>query len=246
MAHEANITEIFQSLQGEGPYTGESTLFVRFSSCSLGCAWCDTQNALCEQRTCRVHSPNGLDIADDENPVTATRLNKLLDPFAARMLSVTGGEPLEQTAFLAEWLPSIHHRFTVLLETNGVMWKRLTEVLPFVHAVGMDFKLPSSTGQKPLWSDHENFLRTTVASGTEVYVKIVVTEKTSDKDVQEAIRIISKVNKYIPVFVQPAAQTLTFHDVISRQRLDSIDRVISAYLPNVQVAQQMHKEWGVQ
>jgi hypothetical protein len=110
----------------------------------------------------------------------------------------------------------------------------------------MDFKLPSSAGCRPLWKEHEKFLRTALGAGREVYVKVVVTEKTSDKDVQDTIRLISKVNKYVQVILQPATPTLTFHEVISRQRLDAIDRLCRAYLPNVMIAEQMHKQWNIQ
>ncbi len=246
MQHTAQITEIFSSLQGEGVYTGEPTIFVRFTQCAMKCAWCDTAQALCDTAMCRVTAPDGLAVHEVENPLSATALNEILEPYSARMLSVTGGEPLEQADFLAAWLPSINHRHTILLETNGVRWEALKAVVPFVHIVSMDFKLPSSAGCRPMWAAHEGFLRTALGAGREVYVKIVVTERTTDKDIQETIGIIAKINKFIPVIVQPATATLTFHDVISPQRLASIDRVVSAYLPNVSVAHQMHKEWGVQ
>lgn len=42
------ISEIYHSVQGEGPNVGESTIFVRFAGCNLRCAgWpCDTQHAI--------------------------------------------------------------------------------------------------------------------------------------------------------------------------------------------------------
>jgi 7-carboxy-7-deazaguanine synthase len=36
------IIEIFHSVQGEGPFTGYRTSFVRTARCNLRCAWCDT------------------------------------------------------------------------------------------------------------------------------------------------------------------------------------------------------------
>lgn len=245
MTHVAHITEIFQSLQGEGPHTGDPMTFVRFSKCRLGCRWCDTSHALCESQECRIGTVEGEDILI-HNPITVTQLNDVLRSFSARVISVTGGEPLEQVDFLVEWLPSVNHWARILLETNGVLHDALKKVIDAVHIVSMDMKLPSSAGCRPLWSEHDAFLRSALAAGREVYVKIVVTERTSDKDLQEAIGLISKVNKYIPVIIQPAAPTLTFQEVISRQRLDSINRVCQAYLPNVSLGTQMHKEWGVQ
>jgi hypothetical protein len=39
----AIIAEKFGSVQGEGPWTGQRCVFVRFSRCNLKCSWCDTK-----------------------------------------------------------------------------------------------------------------------------------------------------------------------------------------------------------
>ena len=36
------IAEIFESIQGEGPWAGTSSLFIRTSGCNLRCSFCDT------------------------------------------------------------------------------------------------------------------------------------------------------------------------------------------------------------
>ena len=36
------ITEIFQSIQGEGKYTGYPMTFIRTSGCTRKCSFCDT------------------------------------------------------------------------------------------------------------------------------------------------------------------------------------------------------------
>ena len=42
----AKISEIFQSIQGEGKYIGAKQVFVRFYGCNIHCAWCDTPYAI--------------------------------------------------------------------------------------------------------------------------------------------------------------------------------------------------------
>lgn len=38
------INEMFQTLQGEGFYTGAPAIFIRLQGCPVGCSWCDTKH----------------------------------------------------------------------------------------------------------------------------------------------------------------------------------------------------------
>lgn len=38
------INEMFQTLQGEGLYTGVPAIFIRLQGCPVGCSWCDTKH----------------------------------------------------------------------------------------------------------------------------------------------------------------------------------------------------------
>lgn len=246
MKHEAHIVEIFSSFQGEGPYTGERMTFVRFSHCSMRCQYCDTPQGLCEQNTFRVEAPPGSGLfVEYKNPISATNLSNIVSAFADRTLSITGGEPLEQARFLAGWLPSQAQSKRILLETNGIHHEVLDELLPYVHIVSMDIKLPSSSGTKPRWDEHSSFLQKAIASGRETYVKIVVTAKTSDRDIQNAITVVGRVNKFIPVIIQPATPTLCFNLPPRQERTEAILRLCHAYLPDVRFIPQRHKEWDV-
>ena len=37
------INEMFETIQGEGVFTGVPAVFVRLQGCPVGCAWCDTK-----------------------------------------------------------------------------------------------------------------------------------------------------------------------------------------------------------
>ena len=40
---ELKLSEIFESIQGEGPTAGEPCVFLRLAMCNLHCRWCDTK-----------------------------------------------------------------------------------------------------------------------------------------------------------------------------------------------------------
>lgn len=101
-----HVSEVFLSLQGEGPSAGTPAHFVRLQGCAVGCAWCDTRYAW----------PAGA----GEAPEWESVRDRLRALGAAPLLVITGGEPLEQPRLgglidraLAEW-PRVE------VETSGI------------------------------------------------------------------------------------------------------------------------------
>ncbi len=73
------ISEIFESIQGEGLLAGMPSLFIRASGCNLRCSWCDTPYA--------SWNPEG-----DE--WTVGRLVERATSSRLRHIVLTGGEPM--------------------------------------------------------------------------------------------------------------------------------------------------------
>ena len=102
------VIEIFDSLQGEGYWTGLPMTFVRLSGCNapvlgLDCLrWCDT--------------PGAWDVAAGEEMEVAEIVRRVRLP----RLCLSGGEPLLQVDGVAELLAAAHFRgIRVHVETNG-------------------------------------------------------------------------------------------------------------------------------
>jgi 7-carboxy-7-deazaguanine synthase len=212
---DACLYEIFPSIQGEGPWLGQRHIFVRFQGCDINCRYCDTPAARsreqgdADEQFCLVQARTGEGAEKQRirNPVSAANLSALCDrlviPGPSRpVLSLTGGEPLLQSDFLVHWLPRMKKNYRIYLETSGIHDQPMKAVADLVDTVSMDFKLPSATGLRPFWKEHEKFLA--AVRGREVFVKAVVTRDTTKEDVRTAARMIAAIATSIPLVLQPA------------------------------------------
>lgn len=92
------VNEMFETIQGEGVFTGVPAVFIRLQVCPVGCAWCDTKQTW--------------DANDDDQRDFGTIITKTSDSptwcladaaqiieqyyeqgFTAKHIVITGGEP---------------------------------------------------------------------------------------------------------------------------------------------------------
>jgi 7-carboxy-7-deazaguanine synthase len=96
------ITEIFFSIQGESTHAGKPCVFVRLTGCSLRCVYCDTKYSYAGGR---------------EMPLDQVLAEVAAYP--AKLVEVTGGEPLEQKEVYPLMRSLLDRGYTVMLETGG-------------------------------------------------------------------------------------------------------------------------------
>lgn len=107
----AILAEKFESFQGEGPWTGQRCVFVRFSRCNLKCGFCDTP----ESWDWSTYDPTEV-----SEKVPITELVSWVRERAVDMMVITGGEPmLQQPAMTA--LARGAEGVRVQVETNGTL-----------------------------------------------------------------------------------------------------------------------------
>jgi 7-carboxy-7-deazaguanine synthase len=127
------ITEIFNSIQGEGSRAGLPCIFVRLTGCNLRCTWCDTAYAF--------HGGKKMSVDD-----VLTRVDELSGRTEGKrgrvaLVELTGGEPLLQEEIypLADRL--LANGYTVMIETSG---ERFIGRLPKEVIKIVDVKCPDS------------------------------------------------------------------------------------------------------
>lgn len=103
------ISEIFESIQGEGINAGKQAIFLRTAECNLKCIWCDTKY---------TWDWKNYDYAKEVKEISIKEIRKLIEQTTIRHLVITGGEPLMQQDDLAELLTFLKPEFYVEVETN--------------------------------------------------------------------------------------------------------------------------------
>lgn len=92
------INEIFQTLQGEGVFTGVPAIFVRLQRCPVGCSWCDTKHTW-EQDPEKICSADMMmhKTQEDDRWASLSAQDIIMQftaqGYTARHVVVTGGEP---------------------------------------------------------------------------------------------------------------------------------------------------------
>lgn len=133
------ISEIFYSLQGEGPSIGSPALFIRAANCNLRCKgkWkCDTWDLLGNGKE---YTPKKL-MEDIINQYVYNGLNSNRIRFV-----LTGGEPCipNNAKFFKEFITLLSSHNTIIeLETNGTI--KDLGLFNAVHQINCSPKLSSS------------------------------------------------------------------------------------------------------
>ena len=233
-ATETEISEIFSSLQGEGPYLGVKQVFVRFGRCNMHCTYCDELD--------KMQAENFTKMSLAEVLKEIERLDK--EKGYHHSVSLTGGEPLFYASFLESLLPKLKEKgFPTYLETNGTLPGELEKVIRHCDIIAMDMKPASSTGDRSFEKEHAEFLR--IAARKDVFVKVVITPGTKLEEVKRCAVLVDEVDPTIPFIFQPLSDPVG----INTKALELIEKIfmpeVEKILRDVRVIPQLHKIWGV-
>ena len=139
-----NVTEIYNSIEGEGVQAGKLTTFVRFAGCNLSCKWCDSKYSLGVDRKTKLMTPWNI-----------------IKEIKHKNVTLTGGEPLWRNGIIPFIGFLLQQGYHVNLETNGSLpIKKLNSLPNRKHlTIMMDYKAKSSNNRPTTKLENFDYLK---------------------------------------------------------------------------------------
>jgi len=194
---DLKVSEIFTSLQGEGPSLGTPCLFVRLALCNLHCHWCDTKYTWDWQH---------FRYEDEVRLIPTDRVAELIASAPSKRVVITGGEPLLQQEALVAVLARVPADVFVEIETNGTQLP-VGDLLQRVNQWNVSAKLSSAGDPERLRIKPDVLVA--LSELAHAFLKIVVE---SERDLSEADELIARFN-------WPKARVLFMPEARSRVEL---------------------------
>ncbi len=117
------VNELFETLQGEGSFTGQPSIFIRLQGCPVACSWCDTKHTWEIKLEQQVSADVMLEKAQETEQWARFTPQGLLElvnnkGYQAKHIVITGGEPcmvdLQPLCAIFE-----AHGYSTQVETSG-------------------------------------------------------------------------------------------------------------------------------
>ncbi|MEE9592461.1 MAG: 7-carboxy-7-deazaguanine synthase QueE [Thermoplasmata archaeon] len=170
------VSEIFHSIQGEGPMAGFPATFLRLGFCNLRCVWCDTKY---------TWDWDKYDPRKEVRSLPLSEVQRRLRAFPCEHLIVTGGEPLLQQRSLEPLLEGLAMDDCFIeTETAGTI-PPSPALLRTVHQWNVSPKLRNSgnPGEK---RENGEAMRTLVAN-ERAFFKFVLCEPADIEEVNDLV-----------------------------------------------------------
>ena len=176
-AGKLRVSEIFESVQGEGVNIGMPSTFLRLALCNLRCTWCDTKYTWDWQNY------------KFEEEVQFMSQQEIIDRVRAKRsknIVVTGGEPLLQQRQLAAILRNLAADHTFEVETAGTIVPS-DGLVELVKIWNVSPKLANSGNS--LQSRHREHALAAFAQLENAFFKFVIE---SENDIQEVLSLVDE------------------------------------------------------
>ena len=201
------LSEVFDSLQGEGVNAGKPCRFVRLALCNLRCHYCDTKYSWDFER---------YDYDKEVREASLDAVAEQLCTAPARHVVITGGEPLLQQRALTQVLERVPEDVFIEIETNGTRVPA-PALLARVNQWNVSPKLSSAGDTEALRIRPEALLA--LRDSGRAYLKLVVKTE-QDRDEAEALR---------ERFGFARERTMLMPEAATREELDARSADVAAW-----------------
>ena len=185
------------------------------------------------------------------NPISLENLLDLINKIDKnnnnKKISITGGEPLLQTRFLKNLLPSlVENKKKIYLETAGDLPKQLETIVKWIDVAAVDIKLSSVTNEKNNFPLHWQFIKCLSDYNIEFFTKIIISNNTDETELISAAEGISKyAGKNNLLILQPMSSTEKVNNIPTIKNIMKWQERLELVLDNVRVIPQSHKIMGI-
>lgn len=131
MTTRYKINELFETLQGEGSFTGQPSIFLRLQGCPVGCSWCDTKHTWEIHPELEISSQQLLSKSEETEQWSNLSLDDIanifvLQGYKAKHIVITGGEPcMFDLTQLCEYFEA--KGYSCQVETSGTFEIRVSK-----------------------------------------------------------------------------------------------------------------------
>jgi 7-carboxy-7-deazaguanine synthase len=217
------INELFETIQGEGSFTGQPSIFIRLQGCPVACSWCDTKHTWAINLEDQIPTNNMLNKTQESDHWSELNIDDILQVIAqqgyqAKHIVITGGEPamfdltplciaLEQQGYSCQ----IETSGTFEIQTSEKCWVTVSpkinmkggyKILPSAMHRANEIKHPIATEQhiddlKALLNEHQII-------NTQVYLQPISQKKRATElairtCIENNWRLSVQVHKYLGI-----------------------------------------------
>ena len=218
------INEIFgPTIQGEGKYTGNPSVFIRFGKCNMQCPGFEVEYETPSGiKKCSCDSFYASDSAFRDEWNKYSSAEKLIEEVSGFLpnykvdIVLTGGEPLlywKNKEFQKFMKYYVSNDYRVTIETNASINIELFEEWHKKITFSMSVKL-SNSGESISKRINVNTLNEIINNAKDSYLKFVVDQKFLDKAAKEIDDILSQIPR-CEVYLMPLGDTSEIIDTNS-------------------------------
>ena len=234
MSKNAEIVEIFSSVQGEGFFAGRRQIFIRFARCNLRCIYCDTPYSWQSPKFCSVEKKAGSrEFYRIENPVNINTLKNVVESLKTpdmHSISLTGGEPLLHADFIKE-IPFEE----LYLETNGSLPEEAEKISEKIKYASVDIKIKEHGVPDDIYKKELKTIDI-LRKKAKTFAKLVVLRRTEEEIVEKVAEDLASIGN-IGLVLQP----VTAENVPEFRHLLRLSETAGKYLKDVIILPQIHK-----